>query len=104
MGKWEEAKKTCLERDKGKCRRCPKRAVDVHHRKPRKMGGTKNEDIAYGLDNLVSLCRDCHNYVHHNPRESYELGWLVHSWDDPGKVSVLSPGGLTGHPGACGIF
>lgn len=104
MTSWEAAKKAAFERDHGKCRRCGRQATDVHHRKVRGMGGTKNAETNFGLDNLVCLCRDCHNYIHHNPRESYELGWLVHSWDDPSKVSVLSPGGLTGHPGACGIF
>ena len=106
---WESAKKATLDRDNGNCRRCPRRATDVHHRRLRQMGSTKNEEILYGLDNLVSLCRKCHDHIHRNPRESYEQGWMVHSWADPKDVPVgesqgLSIGGLTGNPGACAIF
>jgi len=50
------------------------------------MGGTGDEEVAFGLANLVSLCRECHSHVHANPAESYELGWLVHSWDEPAEL------------------
>jgi 5-methylcytosine-specific restriction endonuclease McrA len=104
---WETARKNALERDNGFCRRCPARATDVHHRKAKGMGGTRNEETGFGLANLVSLCRKCHHHVHTHPRESYEFGWMVHSWSDPadipaGEQGNLSIGGLTGHPGACG--
>ena len=42
-----------------------------HHRLTRAHGGT-NE-----LDNLLLACDGCHTYIHHNPRESYEKGWMV---------------------------
>ena len=55
------------------------------------MGGTSDETRAFGLDNLVLLCRECHSHVHANPEESYEEGWLVHSWDSPEDVELKNP-------------
>lgn len=88
---WETARKQALARDGERCRRCAKPATDVHHRKAKGMGGTCNTDTLYGLANLVSLCRDCHSWVHAHPWASYEAGWLVHSRDDPAGIPV--PGG-----------
>jgi hypothetical protein len=67
---------------------CGRPATDVHHRKVRGMGGTSDPEVSFGLANLVSLCRLCHTECHANPRESYEQGWLVHSWDDPAEVPI----------------
>ena len=95
MGKWEEAKKLAVARDGGKCLYCLGEADDVHHRSPKKMGGTKDEYIAFGLANLVSLCRSHHDWVHSNPAQAYKLGFLVHSWEDPAEVPiVLKPGSV----------
>ena len=40
-----------------KCECCPKEAVDIHHIKARGMGGTKKKDV---IENIMALCRDCH--------------------------------------------
>lgn len=40
---------------------CWKRAVDVHHIKPKGMGGSKTKD---NIENLIGLCRACHNLAH----------------------------------------
>tara|TARA_R100001463_G_scaffold44370_2_gene92221 strand:+ start:3852 stop:4127 length:276 start_codon:yes stop_codon:yes gene_type:complete len=42
-----------------------KKAVDIHHIKPRGMGGTKCCNINE-IPNLVALCRDCHNKAESN--------------------------------------
>jgi len=55
------------------------------------MGSRKNEDILYGLANLVSLCAACHAAVHLDPATSYEEGWIVHSWDSPEDVPLKDP-------------
>jgi hypothetical protein len=57
------------------------------------MGGTSDEDREYGLANIACLCRECHAHVHAHPAESYESGFLVHSWDDPEGVP-LKPGAV----------
>ena len=40
------------------CENCGKRAVDVHHLVLRSHGGTDNPD------NLILLCRNCHEKAH----------------------------------------
>lgn len=52
------------------------------------MGGTKDEQVAYGLDNLILLCRACHDWVHAHPGKAYARGYLVHSWDHPENIGV----------------
>ena len=52
------------ERDGGRCRWCgaTNRGRDVHHIEYRK---GSSYDV---IENLVSLCRSCHSFVHGNPR------------------------------------
>lgn len=85
---WEGARKLALARDGGKCLRCLGEAADVHHRRVKGMGGTSDDYIKYGLANLVSLCRECHSWVHNNPSDAYSSGFLVHGWDDPAEIPI----------------
>lgn len=64
------------------CLRCGGQGVHVHHRKLRSQGGDDSEA------NLVRLCLECHVWVHANPAEAYESGFLVHSWDDPEVIEL----------------
>jgi len=89
---WQAARKAALLRDDETCRRCLRPATDVHHRRPRQMGGTSDDSINYGMANLVSLCRTCHNWIHAHPSESYRLGWLVHSWQSPEDIPIKQEG------------
>jgi len=92
---WEKTRKLVLARDCGKCLRCLGEACDVHHRKPKGMGGTGDPDIAFGLANLISLCRDCHADIHAHPQREYLSGYLLHSWDSPEKTPLLiKPGSV----------
>jgi hypothetical protein len=64
----------------------------VHHRQLKQMGKTYDEELLYGLANLVSLCREDHAWIHAHPEESYLSGWLVHSWQSPEDVPWKDPG------------
>ena len=63
----------------------------VHHRQLRSQGGDDSPA------NLVCLCHSCHNgstqAVHHQPSIAYERGFLVHSWDDPTEIPLLTASG-----------
>jgi len=87
-GKWDQVRKVVAARDEY-CVRCLREATDVHHRKVKGIGGTSDQEVAFGLANLILLCRACHAYVHQNPREAYETGYLVHSWDNPEMMGVI---------------
>lgn len=61
-------------------------AVHMHHR--------RRASRVDSRANLLHVCLKCHDWIHANPERSYELGLLVHSWDDPVEVAVESSGGL----------
>lgn len=67
---------------------CGRVAVHKHHRKRRSQGGT-NDPV-----NLIDVCLECHEWIHRNPEQAYELGLLVHSWDKPDTVEITIVGGL----------
>lgn len=49
--------------------------TQAHHRLMRSQGGT------HDVENGLWVCSPGHLYVHANPAESYERGWLVKSWE-----------------------
>lgn len=81
-------------RSEGFCERCDQQPpVDVHHRLPRRMGGTSNATI-HDLPNLVALCRDCHGWVESHRVESVVQGWVISQHDGraPGEVPLFRDG------------
>lgn len=82
---------TLMGRSGGLCEVCGGEGSDVHHRKPRKAGGTRDVSIN-ALSNLTLLCRRDHARVESERSLSYENGWLVHSWDESGLVPFLRLG------------
>lgn len=59
-----------------------------HHRKSRRHPHTNT------MANVRILCGDgttgCHGYIESHPAESYQRGWLVHSWDHPESITFES--------------
>lgn len=58
---WEKIRKKVLERDEYLCRRCFDDAKEVHHIIKKQHFDDNKE--ANQLNNLVSLCYDCHSYL-----------------------------------------
>lgn len=55
---------------------CTGRAEHRHHLAGRGKPGTT---AAQALDRLtLDVCARCHLYIHANPAESYERGWMLH--------------------------
>ena len=52
-----------------------------HHRQLRRHGNDNPENIM-----LVTL--EQHDWIHSHVGLAYELGWLVHSWQDPADVPI----------------
>ena len=80
-----------LDRAADQCERCwSLNPADVHHRRARGMGGTRDPEI-HSPANLAVLCRDCHTWVEHNRAEATAQGWLVPRRDprDPADVPVF---------------
>lgn len=63
-------------RSNDRCEICGYSAMHMHHRKMRSQGGR------HAADNLLHVCRECHDLIHRNPTYSYEKGWLIPSWQE----------------------
>ena len=66
------------------CKRCGGMATDIHHRMRRREGG-------HGVQNLIGLCRGCHNWVHAHPTVATAEGYIVrtHVQDIPGAPLLV---------------
>ncbi|WP_010540405.1 hypothetical protein [Dietzia alimentaria] len=67
---------------------CWDEATQLHHRRPRGMGGSRDLRSA-GAANALSVCVPCHLDVESNRAESLERGWLVRQAADPAQVPLL---------------
>lgn len=95
-----------LDRSMGFCEMCGKQLYAVpqgwiaphaiHHRQPRKMGGTSRPEINSPA-NLLLVCdgrpNSCHPWIEANRAAAYEFGLLVRATGDPAKVPVVLEGG-----------
>lgn len=88
---WTVVRQDVLARDASQCVRCARtnRGLDVHHRTPRGLGGTSDPLCAYGLANLITLCRDCHIAVESRRADALSAGWLLHHRCDPEEAQLL---------------
>jgi len=53
---WSRCRKKALERDCFTCQMCFGSGLEVHHIKPTRT----NPEIAYDINNLITLCKKCH--------------------------------------------
>jgi 5-methylcytosine-specific restriction enzyme A len=58
---WRNARRQALRRDCYTCADCGGRATEVHHIKELTAENIDDFDVALRLENLQSLCWDCHN-------------------------------------------
>ena len=58
---WRTAREQALRRDCYTCKDCEGRATEVHHIIELTPSNIHDNNIALNLDNLESLCHNCHN-------------------------------------------
>lgn len=83
------------QRDNGQCFRCG-HAVwqgDVHHRKARGMGGSKDPRLNSPA-NLLLLCRGCHDWVETHRAPARVFGWLLRDVADAEATPALGHDGV----------
>jgi len=99
-GPTDMTRQVVLERCGGYCERCGRNlsgaAVSVHHRRPRRAGGTSDPAVNTAA-NLAILCGSgvtgCHGEVESHRTQGYADGWLLHAGQDPAQVPVRLRGG-----------
>lgn len=76
-----------IERDKGECVAqvthigLGRLYEQLHHRKPRRMGGSRDPGVNLP-QNLICLCRPCHEWIESHRAEAMDKGWLVRGNQD----------------------
>lgn len=71
-----DARAAVIEAQLGVCAGCSRKVTEVHHARPRGMGGTRNPDIGAPF-NGVALCRRCHWLAESRRDRARLLGWLT---------------------------
>lgn len=75
-------------RSGGRCELCGELATQMHHRRPRAMGGSRLPETNSGT-NLLHVCDSCHRFIESNRAEALAAGWLVPQGSDPARTAVL---------------
>jgi hypothetical protein len=70
-----------LARDWYACVRCGMSGEQIHHRAPRKMGGSRHP-LMNSFPNLVLLCGSCHRWVESERDRARVDGFLLRSPED----------------------
>ena len=83
---WRAVREAAMSRDGRLCVDCMKKgmyvpAEEVHHIIPLSPDNINDPTIALNLDNLVSLCRECHKARHHPEPQRYRV-------DEYGRVTT----------------
>lgn len=61
---WQQVREAVLKRDLYLCQHCGKPATEVHHIIHLSPDNIGDISVTMNMDNLVSLCRDCHFEEH----------------------------------------
>lgn len=75
------------DRDRYCCRRCGQLGEQIHHRLPRRMGGTRRRWVNQPA-NLVLLCARCHQWVELHRELAVEEGWLIPEGFGPEAIPI----------------
>lgn len=71
------------QRENGRCARCGGKGAHWHHRRSRSV----RDVITHNPANGVLLCSVDHAYVHANPKQAMEEGFIVSRYDNPTEIS-----------------
>lgn len=87
-----KVRKIVVERSGGYCEGCAyHRADQIHHRRPRGMGGSSAADTNTA-SNALALCYGCHEGVESRRQAAEIYGWLVPQGFSPRDRPVLRRG------------
>lgn len=80
-------------RASGYCERCGQVSFryEIHHRRPRGMGGSKAADTNTAANALL-VCVGCHREIEADRAAALKFGWLVRQGQEPAGVAVFRRG------------
>lgn len=61
---WHKVREEVILRAKGRCEICGKPGTEVHHKIHLTLDNLDDPGIALNPDNLLLLCKECHNKMH----------------------------------------
>lgn len=84
---WQRVRDYCIRRDAYLCQDCLKKHIykpadEVHHIVELSPENIDDPDISLNPDNLVSLCKECHQARHHEHQRRYKV-------DEFGRVTTI---------------
>ena len=90
---WEITRKSVLMRDRFLCVRCGRPAEEVHHKKHITPENIGDPSVTLNMDNLESLCKDCHFNEHRGEHAkglstNEEYGY---EFDENGYLQKVAP-------------
>lgn len=76
--RWKKLRKLKLIQEGGLCERCKKKGIAVpayivHHKEYVTDQNYKDEEIFFNIDNLETLCLDCHNKEHFQEESEFDF-------------------------------
>ena len=66
---------------------CWDEASQLHHRRPRGMGGSRNP-VTGSASNAAACCVQCHAWAESNRELARDRGWIVRQGADPREIPV----------------
>ena len=88
--RWRRTRAIVMQQYHYICQRCEGAAVIVHHIEPLTELNKHDEQIAYGTDNLIPLCIECHNAIHYGTNKQ-EVKRNEIEFDSNGNVIQTQP-------------
>jgi len=72
--RWQRLRKIKMIQSNGLCERCLKKGIYnpvkvIHHKEYITDKNYEDDNIFFDIDNLESLCQECHNREHHGENE-----------------------------------
>lgn len=86
----EKTREVIRERADHRCEVCGTRMLtygQIHHRTPRRMGGTRRKEIS-GAANGLYVHPDCHERIERNRKQAAYMGWIVGYGRQPESAEV----------------
>lgn len=89
LSPWQQTVAAVHERDGYRCLICLQfeDTLDPHHRRLKQSGGSKAPDTD-SAQNLVTLCRTCHDGVHAERIDAEKTGYIVPSGKNPAAIPI----------------